>query len=165
MACSLAATLVLSATPALANPAGMPDAFIKLLGSPDSYHGFDVINHTGLNQKARDRIPEGSAASFKVRLRNRGKVTDDISVTGCDGNHKFAVRYSEPGGASVSGAVKNGTYTVQDLPSDTSADALYVGIVARNSAGHGDKINCRLRFDSANEALAYDVVRAFVKIA
>lgn len=152
------------ATQALANPEGMPDAFIKRLGGGDHYHGFDRINDTGRNQRARDRISEGGAASFKIKLRNRGKSIDDISVNGCDGTHKFGVRYSEPSGNAVTGAVKNGTHTIQDVPEDMNIDALFVGIVAKSAAGPGDKINCKIRFISDNQPGASDVVRAFVKV-
>ncbi|MEX1047608.1 MAG: hypothetical protein WD757_07370 [Actinomycetota bacterium] len=152
------------ATDALANPEGMPDAFIKRLGGGDHYHGFDKINVTGRNQRARDRISEGGAASFKIKLRNLGKSIDDISVNGCDGTHKFGVRYSEPSGNAVTAAVKNGNYTIQDVPEDMNIDALFVGIVAKSAAGPGDKINCKIRFISDNQPGVSDVVRAFVKV-
>lgn len=161
---ALALSLAGPATVALANPPGMPDGYIKRVGGGGGFRGFDIINSTGANQTVRARMPEDGGRGFKTKVRNRGKDPDTITVKGCDGNQNFAVRYFDSDLNGISGAVKNGTYEIEDVPVDTNVEAVFVAILARPGGNPGDMISCRLRFESTNLPPVHDVVRAKAKI-
>jgi hypothetical protein len=133
-----------------------PDATIRRGARPPV--GVDVHNGDGTGQTLAASVGPGGRITYIVGVVNDGDRTDDVTVQGSRSSHRFRVRYVRAG-VDISGAVKAGTYEVEDLAPGASA-ALAVQVTARPGAPSGATHGARVVVRSGTVPARVDVVRA-----
>ncbi len=102
------------------------------------------------------------AATFEVRVTNRGWSTDAIEILGTSGNRKFKVTYSV-GGHDVTKEVVSGAYRTGALTSTESVTLVIK--VRRTKASHaGVRRTLQLQLSSTHKQAKSDTVSATVRV-
>ncbi len=85
-------------------PARQPD---MLIGQGGTWLGGDIYNTTGVGQTLSVTTPPGVMTPFSLRVRNNGKVVDNIKITGPAGNATWQVHYfnAPSGGTDITSQV------------------------------------------------------------
>ncbi len=110
-----------------------PDVMIRAPGD-STYRGDGVFYTTRINQTRTQGVPSGGIATYQIRARNRGLLTDALTITGNAGDSSWTVTYYDAlsGGSDVTAQVTGAGWTTSDL-----ASGEYVELRAEVTPGPG----------------------------
>lgn len=137
-----------------------PDAELRR-STEQAFVGNNVYNTTGANQTRTIVRQRNRTATFFVRIRNDGNVTESYKVTGTRGNARYTVVYRQ-GSTVITGAVTAGTHTLANVAPGATR-TIRVDVTPRSSAPRGNR-NTLVTVRTATAPVVKDTVKAVVHV-
>lgn len=136
---------------------GRPDAKIKK-GATGLVTGDGIYNTTGVGQTRTGSAPRGGSVTYFVPVQNDAAFREAIRLRGTATTNAFRIRYYDPVGLDITGAVTQGAYTTPALSAGASFKVKVVATV-RAAAPVGASLTGSLTASSNTHPTVKDKVK------